>query len=346
MPPKSRDAFQQAFMSDFKSLISKTCKVDLRNAESYHGGECLKKNSDGVCCEVTSGKILECPNDKARIFQACETAIEGGIEVVSQRVIELMIDWMILSGKEVIERNRRTLGDTHRSTLWSINNMAMFLKERGKSAEAEPLLVEALEGSRRTLGDTHPNTLSSINNMASFLNDRGKYAEAEPLYVEALEGYRSTLGDTHPDTLMSINNMALFLKERGKYVEAEPLYVEALKGYRRTLGDTHQDTFRSMRDYADFLCSRGILSDLPEAATLAKSALLGLQSSLGESHLASLNALRVHGRVLYLQGFLSDSFQILKQALIGLQKENNEESLRYAIRDLTAAENALLKLKT
>ena len=36
-----------------------------------------------------------------------------------------------------------------------------------------------------------------------------------------------------------------------------------------------------------------------------------------------------------------DSIQILKQAVVGLQKENDEESLRYAIRDLTAAENAL-----
>jgi len=224
--------------------------------------------------------------------------------------------------------------------------MALFLNARGKYAEAEPLYIEALEGNRRTLGDTHPSTLNSINHMAVFLKERGKYTEAEPLYVEALEGNRRTLGDTHPSTLNIISHMALFLNARGKYAEAEPLYVEALECSRRTLGDTHEDTFRSMRDYADFLCSRGISSDLPEADTLARSALLGLQSSLGESHLASLNALRVHGRVLYLQGFFIDSIQILKQAFIGLQKENHEESLRDAIRDLTAAENAHLKLIT
>jgi tetratricopeptide (TPR) repeat protein len=57
--------------------------------------------------------------------------------------------------REALEARRRTLGDTHPSTLASISNMAVLLQDQGKLSEAEPLYREALEASRRTLGDTH-----------------------------------------------------------------------------------------------------------------------------------------------------------------------------------------------
>jgi tetratricopeptide (TPR) repeat protein len=516
MPPNSRVAFQRALVGDFDALTTKTCTVDLRNAEAYHGGECLEKNSDGICCDVTSGKIMECPNDKARIFKACETAIEGGIEVVNQRVIQLMIDWMIsyaLKGSfelkrlhtlhkryvytwgepfytflysdayliadprfiKAIEARRTLLRDTHPSLLRLINKNAVELHTRGKFSEARSSFIDALNSCRRTLGDIHPHTFCSINNMAVCFSKEGIYIDAEKLFLEALEGRRLLLGDKHSDTLTSIsnfaaflherdhttefeniyifddmqdvpkvdlvsisrlfnvrynvaeasnnnvaieaevlcaealkgrsisdctdmqdrfvnhmalcvvlNNMALFLNDRGEYEEAEahllrsvagfrtthsgnphtltsisnmakfyndrgkydeakPLYIEALKGRCAILGDTHYDTLRSMKNYADFLCNKGISADLTEAATLAKSALTGLHSSLGEFHIASLNALRVYGRVRYLQGFLTDSIQILKQALLGLQKLNHNEGIMNATRDLLAAESALQK---
>jgi tetratricopeptide (TPR) repeat protein len=503
MPPNSLQLFREAFHNDFGAITKKICTVDLRNAEAYHGGECLKKNSDGICCDVTSGKILECPNDKARIFQACETAIEGGIEVVNQKVIKLMKDWMFTaiydlwptlttlyrplrsdnlnnvffsrgaySEAELIFRKclkdmrqtygyahpktlmsisnlaillhtrgefiearplfidalnsyRRTLGDIHPHTFCTINNMAVYFSKEGKYIDAEKLFLEALEGRRLLLGDKHSDTLTSIsnfaaflherdhinefeniyifddmnhvpqvdlasisrlfnarynvaeasnnnvaieaealfaealkdrsifdytgftmqvlNNMALFLNDRGEYKEAEAHLLRSVAGFRSTNSGIHPHTLTSISNMAIFYNDRGKYDEAKPLYIEALKGRCAILGNTHYDTLRSMKNYADFLCNKGISADLTEAATLAKSALTGLQSSLGESHIASLNALRVYGRVRYLQGFLTDSIQILKQALLGLQKLNHKEGIRNATRDLLAAESALQK---
>jgi hypothetical protein len=444
MPPNSLQLFREAFHNDFGAITKKICTVDLRNAEAYHGGECLKKNSDGICCEVTAGKILECPNDKARIFQACERAIEGGIEVVNQRVIQLMIDWMIsyaLKGRfffkrrhiyhkdayawgsfytfytflyseayliadprfiKAIEARRTLLRDTHPNLLSLINRNAVELHIRGKfieaflherdhttefeniyifddmnhvpqvdlasisrlfnarcnvaeasnnnvAIEAEVLCAEALKG--RSIFDctdmqdrfvNHMALCAVLNNMALFLNDRGEYKEAEAHLLRSVAGFRTTHSG-NPHTLTSISNMAIFYNDRGKYDEAKPLYIEALKGRCAILGDTHYDTLRSMKNYADFLCNKGISADLTEAATLAKSALTGLQSSLGESHIASLNALRVYGRVRYLQGFLTDSIQILKQALLGLQKLNNKEGIRNATRDLLAAESALQK---
>ena len=68
--------------------------------------------------------------------------------------------------REALEVRRRTLGDTHLSTLISINNLASLLQGKGK-------LFEALEGSR-TLGDTRPITLISMNNLGLLLQAQGK----------------------------------------------------------------------------------------------------------------------------------------------------------------------------
>jgi len=81
--------------------------------------------------------------------------------------------------REALEVSRRTLGDTHPSTLTSINNHATLLQDQGKLNEAEPLLKEALEVSRRILGSTHPSTLTSVNNLGLLFKAQGKLSEAE-----------------------------------------------------------------------------------------------------------------------------------------------------------------------
>ena len=44
---------------------------------------------------------------------------------------------------EAMETTRETLGDRHPSTLTSINNLALLMKEKGDLTAAEPLLREA-----------------------------------------------------------------------------------------------------------------------------------------------------------------------------------------------------------
>jgi tetratricopeptide (TPR) repeat protein len=90
--------------------------------------------------------------------------------------------------REALRGRQETLGETHRDTLASLNNLAVLLKSQGKLSEAEPLFREALLGQMATLGETHPDTLASLNNLANLLSDQGKLSEPEPLYREALRG--------------------------------------------------------------------------------------------------------------------------------------------------------------
>ena len=47
---------------------------------------------------------------------------------------------------EVLTERRKQLGDDHKDTIGSINNLAHLYKQQGKYADAEKLYVEALEG--------------------------------------------------------------------------------------------------------------------------------------------------------------------------------------------------------
>jgi len=152
---------------------------------------------------------------------------------------------------EVLEDQRRTLGNDHVQTLVSMNNYANLLDDTGRREDAEALYREALEAQRRTLGDLHPDTLTSMSNVAILDKETGRLEEAEALYRDCLTGRRQVLGNHDPSTLASMGNLALLLEDTDRRKEAEALHREALAGQRRSLGEDHPDTLRSMDLLAD-----------------------------------------------------------------------------------------------
>ena len=69
--------------------------------------------------------------------------------------------------REVLERERTTLGTRHPHTLAYMDNLGTLLQAKGDLAAAEPLLREALEGRREVLGARHPKTLAAIKNLGA-----------------------------------------------------------------------------------------------------------------------------------------------------------------------------------
>ena len=351
LPPASAAAFRRDLEDDFDSLATKLSRIDLRNADAFHGGSC--RSLSGGCPAVAAGR--PCPDDKAQILDAIAAA-PGGVDGVTKRVIAGLRGWMVGAAREALtgiagdderrasllqfklanllwqggrlgnaealmrerlEVKRRTLGGEHQNTYASIGMLATILQDQGKLAEAEPLCREALDGRRRTLGDAHPNTLTSINNLARLLQDQGKLAEAEPLFREALDGKRRTLGDAHPSTLTSIGNLAVLLYSQGKLAEAEPLYREALDGKRRTLGDAHPDTLISINSFASLLKAQGKLS---EAEPLNREAINGRRRTLGDAHPDTLISINNFAGLLKAQGKLSEAEPLFREALDGLRR--------------------------
>ncbi len=209
-----------------------------------------------------------------------------------------------------------------------MNQIAGSLLSLGRSAEAEPLLKDALTGRRRVLGETHPETISSINNYAVVLESLGRLAEAEPLYKDALERYRRVRGDDHPDTITSINNYASVLRLLGRSAEAEPLYKDALERSRRVLGEDHPDTLRAINNYAPVLLSLGRSG---EAEPLYKDALERRRRVLGEDHPDTIQSFSNYAFVLDSLGWSAEAEPQHKEALERSRRvlgEDHPETIR------------------
>ncbi len=146
-----------------------------------------------------------------------------------------------------------------------MNNLASAYLAAGRTAEAIPLLEEALRLQREKLGTDHPNTLSAMSNLANTYLAAGRTAEALQLDEKTLRLRREKLGADHPRTLISMNNLAQAYRAAGRTIEAIELHKETLRLRREKLGADHPDTLDSMRNLAATCCDAG---DTEEAKRL------------------------------------------------------------------------------
>jgi tetratricopeptide (TPR) repeat protein len=142
---------------------------------------------------------------------------------------------------------KRVLGAEHPNTLLSANNLAMYISNQGKHAEAERIQRDVLGVQKRVLGAEHPDTLTTAGNLAKSLSNQGKYADAERINREVLGARKRVLGAEHPNTLTSASNLAFSLSKQGKYTEAEQMLHSTLASLQRVLGPAHPDTLVAAR---------------------------------------------------------------------------------------------------
>ena len=147
---------------------------------------------------------------------------------------------------KIVERSKRILGKEHRTTLRSMNILALVRKAQADYDEAEQLFREILRISRKAFGQTDIITLLAVGNLAAALKGAGRYEEAEPLYLEALEFRRQVLGEDHPYTIDSLRGLGLLRAEQGRYEEAEKLLTESLEKRSRVQGREHERTIHNM----------------------------------------------------------------------------------------------------
>ena len=80
----------------------------------------------------------------------------------------------------------------------SLNNLALTMDERGRPAEAEPLLREAIGLWRRHDGEASENVAVGLNNLAAVLRHQGRLLDAVPLLEQSIAIRRQRAGDGHP----------------------------------------------------------------------------------------------------------------------------------------------------
>ncbi|WP_330306116.1 MULTISPECIES: tetratricopeptide repeat protein [unclassified Streptomyces] len=191
----------------------------------------------------------------------------------------------------------RVLGEDHRDTLVSRNNLAGAYAMSGDTARAIPLYERTLEDYVRVLGEDHPGTLASRNNLAYAYRASGDVMRAIPLYERTLEEHVRVLGEDHRDTLTSRNNLAYAYRASGDAARAIPLYERTLEDRVRLLGEDHPDTLASRNNLAGGYL---VLGDVVRAIPLYERALADCLRVLGEDHpttktvRGNLSAARAH----------------------------------------------------
>ncbi len=319
MPPRDQAAFADALVTDFASLASKTCTVDVERARA-------REEKDEI-------------NIRAAI------ATMGGFAKVNQLVICAMREWMVGAGRAALhalhplaretaglapalaallleqgqldaaeQLFRVAAGGFRAATLRANIGLAEVLWTRGRHVEAEPLLRELLPELRAGGTTMARDALRTSNLLALVLFERGSVVEAGTLYRETLAGRRTLLGSSHPDTLISLNNMAFFLRTQGSLVDAEALYHEALQGRREVLGPFHKDTLGSLNGLAVTMRAAGRLA---EAEPLFREALSARARTLGDAHASTVRSVANLGILLYEMGSREAARPLYQRALAG-----------------------------
>jgi tetratricopeptide (TPR) repeat protein len=162
-----------------------------------------------------------------------------------------------------------------------LNGAGLYLIERARFSDADPLIQGALGIWERALGPDHPDVATGLNSLAALYKNQGKYAQAEPLFPRALAIDEKALGPNHPGVARDLNNLAALYDDEGKYAEAEPLYQRALAIFEKVLGPEHPDLTTSLNNLAVLYYEQGKYA---QAEPLFQRALAIREKALGPDH--------------------------------------------------------------
>jgi tetratricopeptide (TPR) repeat protein len=164
----------------------------------------------------------------------------------------------------------------------------LYLYERGRSTEAEPLLQQGLRMRKQLLGDEHTAVAECLNSLAELYRTQGKYLQAMPLCEQALHIRERSLDEEHPDVGTSVNNLGRLYHHLGRFADAEVPYQRALNIRRRTLHTENSDVAWSLNDLGLLYDDQGRYT---EAEPLYIEARDITERTLGKSHPTMANCL-------------------------------------------------------
>ena len=117
-----------------------------------------------------------------------------------------------------------------------LSAQASELYHQGKTADAIPIVAEALKVAEAAFGSDDPRVATTLNNLAVLYKELGKYADAEPLQKRALRIHEKTLGPEDDKVAIDLNNLGALYGDQGRYADAEPLFQRALRIREKAFG--------------------------------------------------------------------------------------------------------------
>jgi tetratricopeptide (TPR) repeat protein len=169
-----------------------------------------------------------------------------------------------------------------------LNQTGGYLTQRGRYAEAEPIVQRTLAMCEQVLGRDHPMTACSIGNLAALYHEQGKFDLAEPLAQQALAHLEQVLDGNYEVPSESafflasgLTNLATLYQERGKYAQAERLFVRACAIWIHTFGPVHPRIAYTQNNLGSLYEDQGRYDN---AEALYQQALFASEQMLGPNH--------------------------------------------------------------
>jgi CHAT domain-containing protein/tetratricopeptide (TPR) repeat protein len=159
-------------------------------------------------------------------------------------------------------------GDNHPDLALSLNALGVYLLERQRYEEAEPLYRRALAvservGNKNTL--EHAWLLTQLGWIEHKL--RSNFDEAESLYTQSRDLRLSLVGDRHPDYADSLTYFATLARDREDYATAEALFAQAERIMSTTLPESDTNYINALNDLG---VTRSRRNDAAGAVTLLR----------------------------------------------------------------------------
>ena len=271
-------------------------------AEFKSGGGQGKLDVRDLLSELANWSLITLTDDGFTVHKVVQECIISGITKNKRRAwVELALHlmngyicnaprpddvrgWPLWNGVESHVRVLVSLADDFdisEPTTLLMNELALYLKSRGRFSEAELLYLWALEVDEKSFGHEHPNVAVRLNNLAQLLEGTKRFEQAEFLMQRALEIDQKWFGPEHPKVAVRLNNLAELLRATNQLEQAEPLLRMVIGILDRNGGQRLENYSAALNNLAQLLKTT---NRLKQAEPLMRRALEVDEKTLGADH--------------------------------------------------------------
>lgn len=224
--------------------------------------------------------------------------------------IRLLLEGEPEQGEQVLRELLEEVPKDARTRPTTMQLLAYNLRMQGRSAEAEPLLREAVDRAEALYGRDAALTRISLKLLGNVLADLGQAREAIELQREVRDLEHRRFGPSSSWGVHATHDLAFALHDRSNLREAEELYLEAIDGFRDLGAGSEGYVFQAQHNLAMLYWEFG---DLAQAEELERESLEGRIELFGEGDPVTLYSWRGLGDILVKQGRVGEAIEVRRE---------------------------------
>ncbi|HLZ61367.1 MAG TPA: FxSxx-COOH system tetratricopeptide repeat protein, partial [Ktedonosporobacter sp.] len=193
-----------------------------------------------------------------------------------------------------------------------LHEAGSYLLQRGRYAESEPFLLQALVIREQQYGPDSLEVAITLNHLAWSYWNRGKHEQCEPLYLRALLICEQQVESQRLEWAETLNNLAVLYTSQGRYEEAEALYQRSMGIREQQLGPEHLAVSESLHNLALLYNAQ---AKFEQAVPLLQRSVSIRERQLGPEHYDVAISLNNLARLFWSQGRYEEAEPLYQESL-------------------------------